>query len=140
MISFLMGIGEVAMNTSIGIDRIFEMLSWNNPETIQERGIEEGKKVKSLSVFFQPIESKSIWENCAKILVSKSDDELKPYLLELFRWLQDMNWPGADLVYERLQSMPRHYIDIAYKISLQTADKTNDLCWKNVLVDFYMGE
>lgn len=120
-----------------GIDRIFEMLSWNSDESTQARGIEEAKKIKNLSVLIQPIESKSIWENCAKVLSSKIDDELKPYLLNLFKWLQDMNWPGADIVYERLQSISRQDIETPYRISLSVAENTNDLAWKRALLDFY---
>lgn len=86
---------------SMGIDQIFEMLSWNNEEKIQEQGIEEAEKIKHLSVLIQPMESKSIWENCAKVLASKSDQELESYLIPLFEWLQDMNWPGADVIYKR---------------------------------------
>ena len=48
---------------AMGIDQIFDMLSWNNNEEIQRQGIQEAKKIKHLSVLFQPIESKSIWEN-----------------------------------------------------------------------------
>lgn len=121
----------------IGIDRIFEMLSWNNDETIQAQGIKEAKKIKNLSVFFQPIESKSIWENCAKVLSSKTDDELKLYILDLFNWLQDMNWPGAEIVYERLMRMPKQYIETPYRISMSTAERTNDFVWKRVLLDFH---
>lgn len=53
------------------IDRIFDMLSWDNEEKIQTKGIEEAKKIRHLSVLIQPIESKSIWENCAKVLARK---------------------------------------------------------------------
>ena len=73
---------------TMGIDEIFEMLSWNKDEKIQNQGIEEAKKIKNLSVLFQPIESKSIWENCAKVLVSKGNQELDFYLLPMFQWLQ----------------------------------------------------
>lgn len=56
------------------IDRIFSMLSWNNAEEIQQEGIQAAQKIEHLSVWFQPIESKSVWENCAKVLASKSND------------------------------------------------------------------
>ena len=121
----------------MGIDQIFDMMSWNNEEKIQRQGIEEAKKIKNLSVLFQPIESKSIWENCAKVLVSKEDQELKLYLINMFQWLQDMNWPGAELIYERLKKMPMQDIEIAYKISLSMADRTQDVVWKKVLIDFW---
>ena len=121
----------------MGIDQIFDMMSWNNEEKIQRQGIEEAKKIKNLSVLFQPIESKSIWENCAKVLVSKEDQELKLYLINMFQWLQDMNWPGAELIYERLKKMPMQNIEIAYKISLSMADRTQDVVWKKILIDFW---
>ncbi len=122
---------------TMGIDEIFEMLSWNNNEKIQNQGIEEAKKIKNLSVLFQPIESKSIWENCAKVLVSKGNQELDFYLLPMFQWLQDMNWPGAELIYERLKRMPIEQLEIAYKISLSMAESTGDTVWKEVLIDFW---
>lgn len=121
----------------IGIDQIFEMLSWNNDKRIQAQGIKEAKKIKNLSVLIQPIESKSIWENCAKVLVSKTDEELQIYLIDLFEWLQDMNWPGADIVYERLKSMPVQYIETAYRICLSIAKRTQDVVWEKILIDFY---
>ena len=122
---------------TMGIDEIFEMLSWNNNEKIQNQGIEEAKKIKNLSVLFQPIESKSIWENCEKVLVSKGNQELDFYLLPMFQWLQDMNWPGAELIYERLKRMPIEQLEIAYKISLSMAESTGDTVWKEVLIDFW---
>lgn len=121
---------------SLGIDQIFEMISSNNEEKIQIQGIEEAKKIKHLSVLIQPIESKSIWENCARVLVSKSDQELKPYLIDLFKWLQDMNWPGAYLIYDRLKRMTIPDIEIAYNICLSLADKAEDYPWKQSLKDF----
>ena len=45
------------------IDTIFKMLSWNSSEKEQLRGIDEEKKIEYLSVLFQPIEDKSVWEN-----------------------------------------------------------------------------
>jgi hypothetical protein len=122
---------------SIGIDQIFEMLSWENKETIQLQGIEEAKKIKHLSVLIQPIESKSVWENCAKVLISKEDQELKMYLISMFKWLQDMTWPGADLIYERLKRMPKESIEFAYNACLSMAAQTEDLVWKKVLLDFW---
>ena len=62
------------------IDTIFKMLSWNSSEKEQLRGIDEAKKIEYLSVLFQPIEDKSVWENCAKVISSKSDNELKKYM------------------------------------------------------------
>ena len=121
---------------AINIDKIFEMLSGKNNEKVQTKGIEEAKKIKHLSVLIMPIESKSIWENCAKVLISKNDEELKLYLFELFNWFQDMNWPGAYLIYDRLKCIPFHDLEFAYSFSLKQAKKTNDYPWVQALNDF----
>lgn len=118
------------------IDQIFEMLSWNSDEEAQEKGIEDAGKIKHLSVLIQPIESKSLWENCAKVLVEKSDEELCPYFTELFKWLKDLNWPGAYLIYDRLKAVPSKDIEIHYNISLLSAEETDDRTWKQVLLEF----
>ena len=119
------------------IDRTLEMLSWNNSEKIQIQGIEDAKKITHLSILIQPLESKSIWENCAKVLASKSDQELERYLVSLFQWLQDMNWPGAYIIYDRLSLMPKHFLRIPYSISLKLATNTGDSAWKQSLEDFW---
>lgn len=46
---------------------------------------------------------KMLWDNCAKILSEKTDDELFPYVTELLMWLQDLNWPGAFCILDRMQ-------------------------------------
>lgn len=56
--------------------------------------------------FIQPLtpkHNKNVWENCAVIIAEKSDENPKPYLVELLEWLQDMNWPGAFCILNRLQ-------------------------------------
>ena len=72
------------------IDTIFKMLSWNSSEKEQLRGIDEAKKIEYLSVLFQPIEDKSVWENCAKVISSKSDNELKKYMNNMFEWISSL--------------------------------------------------
>lgn len=38
----------------MSIDEIMEMLDWNNPEEIQERGVKIAKNVRTISAFMQP--------------------------------------------------------------------------------------
>lgn len=92
------------------IDEIMKMLDWNNPIEEQERGIELGRQIKSINVFLQPCypgAGKSLWENSAKILIERSDEELEPYLLGLVEWIRDINHPGAWDILERLQKFKK---------------------------------
>ena len=119
------------------IDELFEMLSWDSTPQMQMIGLAEARKVKYLSVLFQPIESKSVWENCAKVIIEKSDLELERYLIDMFQWLQDMNWPGARLIYDRLREMPRNLLQFAYSFCLEQAISTRDDCWRETLEEFW---
>lgn len=85
------------------INNIYEMLNWENPTKIQMKGISLAQKINDSSLLIQPPAEPSVWEQCAKILAEKSDDDLKPYLDGLLEWLQDLNWPGALIILERLK-------------------------------------
>lgn len=122
----------------VSIDKIFEYLSWDNSNEIQKRGIELASNINNLSVLIMPIESKSIWENCAKVLISKSDEELELYFVELFEWLKDMNWPGAYLIYDRLICVSIEKFIPAYQYSLSAAKQMEDRIWEMVLKDLFI--
>ena len=122
----------------VGIDKIFEYLSWDSNEESQKHGIELANNIKNLSVLIMPIENKSIWENCAKVLVNKTDEELELYFYKLFKWLQDMNWPGAYLIYDRLICVSTEKFLPAYQYSLSVANQTEDRIWEKVLKDLFI--
>lgn len=89
------------------IDEIMTMIDWNNSDELQAKGIELAECINNINVFLQPANpgfNKNVWENCAKILATKSDDVLQPYLLHLLEWLEDINWPGAFIIIERLKN------------------------------------
>lgn len=88
------------------IDRIMDMLDWNNPPEVQEEGRRLSRGIRCINVFLQPSHSghsKNVWDNCATILAERTDQELNPYLDRLFEWLMDMNWPGAFCILDRLK-------------------------------------
>ena len=90
----------------VDIDYIMSLLDWNNPQSEQKKGRDLAKDVECINVFFQPLSeqfNKNVWENCARILVERSDRELQPYLSSLLLWLEDMNWPGAEIILKRLK-------------------------------------
>lgn len=102
------------------IDKIMNMLDGNNSEEIQQEGLRLAREVKNFNVFFQPCfdgKAKVLWDNCALIVSEKKDRELEPYLYELFRWVLDLNWPGAECIMERLEKyeVNEHYLSVLKK-------------------------
>ena len=118
------------------INHVFHMLSWDSDDETQAAGIREAGNIEYLSVLFQPIESKGVWENCAKVIASKSDDVLRHYTFRMFEWLQDMNWPGAQIIWDRLIKMPADRISSAFQYSLKKALALDDAPWLHCLSAF----
>lgn len=87
------------------IDKIMYLIDWNRSLDEQQEGMSLARKVICINAFFQPIGpgySKSVWENCASIICERSDEELTPYIPEMIQWLEDLNWPGAEQIQQRL--------------------------------------
>lgn len=83
---------------------IMKMINWHSPKRVQQLGVKCADKIADMRPFIQPQSygSKAVWDNCAIILSNQSDSKLEPYLDELLEWLQDINWPGAFTIIERL--------------------------------------
>lgn len=120
----------------VDIDYIMELLDWNNTQEKQLFGVELAQNVKCISAFLQPAipYGKRVWDNCAKILANRTDDELYPYLHELFEWLQDLNWPGAICILNRIRNfktdISKH---ISFKNSIKCAKALEDDVWERNL-------
>lgn len=87
------------------IDTIICLIDWNRSKEDQQKGIDMAREVKCIKAFFQPYvpgNCKRVWENCARIIIERSDEELVPYTNDLLIWLNDLNVPGAELILQRL--------------------------------------
>ena len=120
------------------IDRIMRLLDGNNSAKKQAKGIRLARKVICINAFLQPGPpyGKAVWENCAKILSKRTDEELSPYLVELLEWLQDMNWPGAFCIRDRIKRMAdvplfRYSVEHCRKC----ARALEDPVWESILND-----
>lgn len=88
------------------INEIYRMLNWKSRYGDQLQGIKAARELDDLSSLILPCangESKSVWENCARALYEMSDERLESYLPSLLEWLQDLNWPGALIILDRLK-------------------------------------
>ena len=117
---------------------IYELLDWNSSQEMQEKGILLASQVKELSLLLQPCfekYNKNIWENCAIVVSQKTDDVLIPYLLQLLEWVQDLNWPGAIIIYNRLLTFNNHIcLNEAINSSLIRAQTVGDAIWQETLL------
>lgn len=120
------------------IDEIMSLISWERDATDQEKGIEEAKDVENINVFLQPRNArfdKNVWENCAIILANREDEELTPYLFELLSWLQDMNWPGASCILDRINRLAdKKELKHACAVMLKIAEALEDQIWRENLL------
>ena len=120
----------------ITIDCIMELLDWSNSMEKQLQGIKLAREIKCINVFLQPglPYGKSVWNNCAKILSERTNEELSPYLVDLMEWLQDMNWPGAFCILDRLKRMVNEPLyQHSYNVCLKCAKALEDKTWENNL-------
>ena len=85
------------------IQKIYKMLNWKNTDEIRQKGFCLAKEIEDLSLLIFPPADSSVLVCCAQVLCEKSDTVLEPYLDKLLEWLQDLNWPGALKILDRLK-------------------------------------
>lgn len=123
------------------IQNIYRMLSWENPDEIRAEGLRLAKEIKDLSLLILPPAAPSVWESCAKVLCEKADIDLEPYLDSLLEWLQDLNWPGALLILERLKIFSGKKLKSPFIKCFTTVNNLNNeermihLCYLSELLD-----
>lgn len=121
-----------------------DMLDWNNSHEVQAKGRELAKEVECINVFLQPLHSrhnKNVWDNCAVVLADKTDEEIRPYLYALFDWLQDMNWPGADCILNRLKEYnDDKWLNYVLNDCINKAILLKEENWLNILQSISKGK
>ena len=121
----------------VDILEILDMIDWNKPVETQSKGISLASKFENIVPFIQPLtpkHNKNVWENCAVIISQKSDEKIKPYLVELLEWLQDMNWPGALCILDRLcKYSDNNTIFEAINTCIEKAKENRDDVWNSNL-------
>lgn len=118
------------------IQQIYDMMDWWSDDAIQAEGRKLAEKWTDLSLLILPDGKKSVWENCANVLSEKSDEALQPYLAKLLIWLQDMNWPGAFVIAERLKRVKMSILCAPLSQAIDVAEKKADSIWLDYLAIF----
>lgn len=92
----------------MNITEILDMLDWNQPAEVQQKGIQLAAETTDITHFIQPLterHNKNVWDNCAIIVSGRTDEELLPYLPQLVEWTKDLNWPGSTCILNRLNNI-----------------------------------
>ncbi|MDO4649971.1 MAG: DUF5071 domain-containing protein, partial [Eubacteriales bacterium] len=117
------------------------MISWHSEESEQEEGRKLAKNVESIGVFIQPMSlhfNKNVGDNCALILAERTDQELVGYLDRLLIWIQDLNWPGACCINDRLamfQGKEKEQLNMKINTCINRARINENETWKYNLLD-----
>lgn len=126
------------------VDEIYDLLTWDNQlsheenEAKAQKGIDAAKQIKNLFPFIQPIlvppeNSKLAWDSCAKVVAMRDDADLMPFIFLLLEWVQDLNWPGAITIYDRITRIPYSFIEFAFQQTRTKAEQIHDSYWLAVL-------
>ncbi len=134
---------EYKVDIDLVFDKIYDMyypntqICVNTKETIV-MGIEEGKKIKCLDAFILPRyegNCKGLWDGCAEILSSKTDEELKPYIRKILKIISDLNWPGSITIFERLVNFKAKWFEEELNYMLKYSKQVDDMAFYDFLVD-----
>lgn len=106
-----------------------EKLSWSNTIDKQEKAVSELANSRDIDLkeLIMPFGKKDCQANYAKVICARSDKEIIEVALEMFEWLQDLNWPGAMDIVSRLKKLPTDVLRRLYQVSLDKAK--NDEEW-----------
>ena len=120
--------------------KLLENLSWEMPKEVQEKTIKEIVTLKELNLeeLLQPIDKK-YWKNCAEVLYEIGYPKIKKIIPGLLIWLQDINWPGANIVIELLMKVPKNELVFYIEESTKVALKNSDEMWLDNLSYFLVS-
>ena len=78
-----------------------------------------GKYTELDSVLYKQYTGKSQWENAAKVLAAIGWPKVDHIVVPLFMWLLDPNWPGSELIYKLIVSIPKDVLANKMRIILR---------------------
>lgn len=118
-------------------EHLRDLSSWNSSE-VQQEAIEAINAVVSrdagilMDVIYMS-EDKYEWANRARIVCIQNDKALERYVPRMLEWLKDINWPGAELMYERLEKMQGRYVDRDIENAIRWAKEDRHDRWLRAL-------
>lgn len=76
-----------------------------------------------------PFGEKPLFQACAEVLCALDNATLSRLATELFRWFRNMNWPGSELILERVKQLPPGVVRDTLARAKQKAADVGDEEW-----------
>ena len=116
-----------------------DSLDWGLPQEIQIQNI---KKVQiscdeDVRQLIMPYRKQNSWHNCAVILAKLDNVTILRFLPDLLGWVKDLNWPGADVILERINLLPMEQMQPLCKAAYTLAMNEKDEQWAENLLDTF---
>ena len=116
---------------------ILKNLAWDcTPDQIKA-GFIAALQQRDRRYLIQPADNFHSWDNAAIVFLMLGDKEIEPYIVDLLKWLQDYNWPGANWILERLRRVSSEMLakPLEYVTKLASDNKDDDwLGWMSILI------
>jgi hypothetical protein len=106
-------------------------LSWNAPLFVQKTVVKllSNFGIYDLSNFSQDKNEKEAWANCSKVICNVGYPKNEIMIPQLFRWLQDLTWPGAKTIYDFLKKLETPVFIKYCELAIHEALNENDDIW-----------
>lgn len=108
---------------------ILKNLAWDSTAVQKKSGFIAALQETDHQYLLQSTDYFGSWENSAIVFLMLSDKEIEPYLINLLGWLQDLNWPGAEWILDRLQRVSSELLVKPLKIVVKSASDMKDDSW-----------
>ena len=117
-----------------------DSLSWNNSDYEQQRAIDSIiiGNIEDARSYILPKGRKDCWENCDRVLTSMDEELFISILPELFEWFQDLNWPGYEIIANRLFHLPKNIVQPAFDKAIHSAQSVGDYEWEDNLICLFV--
>lgn len=106
-------------------------LHWKTDETVLRFSIDQLASLNGddLRLLIQPLGDKAYWENAALVLREIGYPKIRLVIPELLEWLADLNWPGANTIFELLLTVDNEVLTDNLVNALKKARDRNDFIW-----------
>lgn len=110
-------------------ESILKDLSWNSTADQIKSGFIAALQETDHQYLLQPTGHFGSWENASILFLILGDEEIEPYLGDLLDWLQDLNWPGARRILDRLRGVSSELLAIPLEHAAKLATESRDESW-----------